>query len=105
MVLVGKLMAEVGYPLNTSGSDALAGNFVKYAILISSPLGANLFKFEADLWTSVSLVCTRIDQGHQLVAGWRTRRVDTVPAKQHDQRQRDEGENGDRDGRAAGHSV
>lgn len=53
MVLVGKLMAEVGYPLNTNGSDALAGNFVKYAILISSPLGANPFEFEADLWTSV----------------------------------------------------
>lgn len=40
-----------------------------------------------------------------MVAGRHTRSVTTGPAKQHDKGQRDEGENGDRDGRAAGHSV
>jgi SRSO17 transposase len=54
--------------------------------------------------SSVSLVRARIDHSRQL-AGRHTRSVTTVPAKQHDKRQRDEGEKGDRDGRAAGHSI
>jgi hypothetical protein len=44
MVLAGKLMAEVGHPLNTNGSDALAGDLVKNAALISHPSGASPFQ-------------------------------------------------------------
>jgi hypothetical protein len=76
-------MAEVEYPLNTNGSEPLAGASVKYSV-ISRPSGANPFSNSRRTFgSSVSLVCARIDHGRQLVAGWRTRSVDTVPAKPH----------------------
>jgi hypothetical protein len=100
MVPVGKPIAEVGCPLDTNGSEALAGASVKYAVLVSRPSGANPFSNSRRIFgSSVSLVW------HGSIMAASSSPVDALATwtpcrpKPQNKRQLDEGENGDRHGR------
>jgi len=100
-----ELVAEVVHRVNPTVPThwPVTSSNTPYSFVLRVPTP---FKFEAHLWI-LRVPGPRVDRSWPPArrAGRPIRSVTTMPAKQHDKRQRDEGENRDRDGRAAGHSV